>query len=217
MRHPKQQSGRRSQEHRRRLAVEAARLMAEGGIRDFGLAKRKAASRLGLQDDQALLPANHEIEAALREHQRLFAAQSQAQALRQRREAAVEAMRYFADFDPRLVGAVLDGSADAHSAICLHLFADEPEAVARFLHEHRVPAQERSRRLRLDRERSAEFPVWLFSAEGLALDVTVLPPALLRQAPLDRCDDKPMRRASLVAVETLLEREAAAQREPTGT
>lgn len=203
MRHPKQQSGRRSQEHRRRLAVEAARLMAEGGIRDFGLAKRKAASRLGIQDEGAL-PANHEIEAALREHQRLFAAQAQSEALRQRRLAAVEAMRYFAEFEPRLVGAVLDGSADAHSAICLHLFADEPEAVARFLHAHRVPAQERSRRLRLDRERSAEFPVWLFSAEGLALDVTVLPPALLRQAPLDRCEDKPMRRASLAAVEALL-------------
>src|SRR3546814_19953739 len=54
-----------------RPAHEAARLIAEGGIRDFHQAKLKAAERLGILDD-ASLPRNREIEDALREYQRLF-------------------------------------------------------------------------------------------------------------------------------------------------
>src|SRR5690606_6689468 len=61
----------RTRERRHRLAHEAARLMAEGGMRDYHQAKLKAAQRLGILDD-ASLPRNREIEAALREYQRLF-------------------------------------------------------------------------------------------------------------------------------------------------
>lgn len=193
----------RTREHRRRLAVEAARLMSEGGIRDFHLAKRKAAERLGIHDDQAL-PRNSEIEEALREHQRLFLGDSQPELLRQRREAAEQAMDFFAPFAPRLVGAVLEGTADAWSAVCLHLFHDEAEAVARFLAEHAIPFEQRSRQLRLDRTRSIEAPVFVFSAEGTAFDLTVLPHASLRQAPLDRSGERPMQRASLAALRELI-------------
>ena len=61
----------RSENLRRALAQEAARVMIEQGIRDFLFAKRKAAERFGVTDS-AVLPKNTEIEAALREHQRLF-------------------------------------------------------------------------------------------------------------------------------------------------
>ena len=61
----------RAEDLRRALAQEAARLMAEHGIDDYLQAKRKAADRLGV-NDVAVLPKNVEIEAALREHQRLF-------------------------------------------------------------------------------------------------------------------------------------------------
>ena len=62
----------RTRERRQRLAHEAARLMAEGGIRDYHQAKLKAAQRLGIHDD-ASLPRNREIEDALREIARLNA------------------------------------------------------------------------------------------------------------------------------------------------
>lgn len=193
----------RQQRNRLRVAQEAARLMSEHGIRDFHHAKLKAAERLGVHDAQAL-PRNQEIEQALREHQRLFDADSQPQQLKARREAAREAMRFLGRFDPRLVGAVLDGTADAHSAVCLHVFSDDPEAVSLFLREHGVPAELQTRRLRLSREEQADYPVLLFAADGLPFDLTVLPRDALRQAPLDRIDEKPMRRASLAAVEELL-------------
>jgi hypothetical protein len=193
----------RVQRNRVLIAQEAARLMSEHGIRDFHHAKLKAAQRLGIGDTQAL-PRNSEIEQALRTHQRIFHGDRQPQALRVRREAACEAMRFMARFRPRLVGAVLDGTADAHSAVCLHLFSDDPEAVPVFLHEQRIPFQTQTRRLRLTRDISADYPVFLFSADGLPFDLTVLPLDGLRQAPLDRIDERPMQRAALAAVEALL-------------
>lgn len=194
----------RVQRSRLRVAQEAARLMSEHGIRDFHHAKLKAAERLGVLDAQAL-PRNHEIEQALREHQRIFQADSQPQRLRARREAAIEAMRFLAPYQPRLVGAVLEGTADAHSAVCLHVFCDESEAVEHFLRERGVPAETQSRRLRISRTEQVEYPVLLFSADGIPFDLTVLPLDALRQAPLDRIDERPMRRASLSTVETLLD------------
>ena len=193
----------RTRERRHRLAHEAARLMAEGGIRDFHQAKLKAAARLGIHDD-ASLPRNREIEDALREYQRIFLGQGQARALRQRREAAARALEFLAPFEPRLVGPVLDGTADATSAVLLHAYTDDADAVARFLDEHGIPAEPRERQLRLDRERRAELPVWVFGAEDLAFDITVLPLHALRQAPLSSVDERPMRRASLAQLRQLL-------------
>ncbi|MFT4256676.1 MAG: hypothetical protein QM599_06950 [Pseudoxanthomonas sp.] len=199
----------RSRERRQRVAHEAARLMAESGLRDYPLARRKAAARLGI-DDEASLPNPHEIEDALREYQRLFAGDAHAAGLRMRREAALRALEFFAPFAPRLVGPVLDGTADAHSPVQLHLHADDPDAVARFLEEHGIPAQSRSRRLRLDRARNTELPAWTFSAEDLAFDLTVLPHTALHQPPLSRIDDKPMHRASAAQLRRLLADEESA-------
>jgi hypothetical protein len=177
--------------------------MAEGGIRDYHQAKLKAAERLGIFDD-ASLPGNREIEEALREYQRLFLGDSQSSDLRQRREAAMHALEFFGRFEPRLVGPVLDGTADRNSPVALHLHADDAEAVARFLEDQRIPAESRTRRLRLDRERNEDAPVWLFAADGLSFDLTVLRLDQLRQAPLSSVDEKPMKRASLSQLRTLL-------------
>lgn len=206
MHHARQHAETRTRERRHRLAHEAARLMAEGGFRDYHQAKLKAAERLGIHDD-ASLPRNREIEEALREYQRLFVGESQRHAVRTRRDAAARALDFLSDFSPRLAGPVLDGTADSSSPVLLHLHTDDADAVPRFLEEHRIPADARSRHLRLDRERSDDFPVWLFSAEGLTFDLTVLPHDALRQAPLSGVDEKPMKRASLSALQLLLSSE----------
>jgi hypothetical protein len=202
-RHAHEHAQARTRERRHRLAHEAARLMAEGGVRDYHQAKLKAAARLGIQDD-ASLPRNREIEDALREYQRLFVGEAHAAALRLRREAALRALEFFAPFEPRLVGSVLDGTADANAAVALHLYNDDPDAVPRFLDEHDIPAEARARRLRLDPHRELDVPVWLFSAEDLTFDLTVLPLDVLRQAPLSGVDEKPMKRASLAQLRELL-------------
>lgn len=209
MRHARQHAETKTRERRYRLAHEAARLIAESGIRDFHQAKLKAAARLGIHDD-ASLPRNREIEEALREYQRLFQGDSQTGELRRRREAALRALDFFGDFDARLVGPVLEGTADANSPVHLQLYTDDADSVPRFLDEHRIPAEPRSRRVRLDRERALDAPTWLFSAEELTFDLTVLPHAALRQAPLSNIDEKPMRRASAAQLQALLVEEEVA-------
>ena len=201
--HAHQHALTRTRERRHQLAHEAARLMAENGIRDYGLAKRKAAERLGITDD-ASLPRNSEIEDALREYQRLFQADTQPSRLQAQREAALGALEFFAPFAPRLVGPVLDGTADAHSPILLHLYADDALAARTFLLDQGIRAQARSRRVRLDRNRNADCDVWLFEAEGFAFDVTVLPHEALRQAPLSPVNEKPMARAAAAQLRELL-------------
>jgi hypothetical protein len=196
----------RTQRNRLLVAQEAARLMSEHGIRDFHHAKLKAAERLGIVDTQAL-PRNQEIEDALREHQRIFHGDSQPQALRARREAAVEAMRFLRSFDSRLVGAVLEGTADEHSAVCLHVYSDDPEAPGLFLQEQGIPLETQTRRLRWSNTGQSEHTVLLFGADGIPFDITVLPLDALRQAPLDRVDERPMRRATRAMVQELLAEE----------
>ena len=202
-RHAHEHALTRTRERRHRLATEAARLMAEGGIRDYHQAKLKAASRLGIHDD-ASLPRNREIEDALRQYQRLFAGQAHAEGVRVRREAALRAMDFFEVFQPRLVGSVLDGTADANAPVALQLFSDDPDHVPRFLEEHGIPAEARARRLRLDPQRMLDAPVWLFAAEDLSFDLTVLPLQVLRQAPLSGVDERPMQRASATQLGELL-------------
>lgn len=193
----------RSEQLRRRVALEAARLISEHGIRDYQLAKRKAAERLHALDESSL-PKNREIEEALREHQRLFHGEDQPRRLRALREAACGAMRYFVRFEPRLIGAVLDGTADTHSAVCLHLFCDTPESILAMLNDDGIVFEEDSRRLRLDSLHSADFPVLKIRRAGVEFDLTVLPADAIRQAPLDRSGERPLQRAALATVETLL-------------
>ncbi|ATD66966.1 hypothetical protein CNR27_05510 [Luteimonas chenhongjianii] len=209
MHRARQHSDSRNRERRNRLAQEAARLMAEGGIHDIHQAKLKAADRLGIHDEAAL-PRDGEIEVALREYQRLFSGTRQIDALRVRREAAERAMAFLAAFSPRLVGPVLEGTADAHSAVTLHVHTDDPGALVRFIEEHGIPAEGRMRRVRLDRQRTVDVDVWLFAAEDLTFDLTVLPEASLRQAPLSSGDDRPMRRMSHPQLRKLLTQEYGA-------
>ena len=56
---------------RARIAAVAARIMAEDGVDDFALAKRKAARQLGAAETEAL-PANDEVEAELHAYRALY-------------------------------------------------------------------------------------------------------------------------------------------------
>jgi hypothetical protein len=114
------------------IAQGAARLIAEHGIPDWGLAKRKAARQLGLSERETM-PSNDEIEQALRDYHTLFQAEEQAASLRAQRVDALRWMERLAEFQPALVGAVAEGWATQHSEIRLELTAEDPKAVERTL------------------------------------------------------------------------------------
>jgi hypothetical protein len=123
---------------RARIAAAAARLMAEDGIDDFALAKRKGARQLGAADTRSL-PANDEIEAELRAYQSLFQGEEHQRRIRNLRVVALDAMRAFAAFNPYLAGAVLKGTAGRYADIDLQLFTDDHKGVELFLLNRDLP------------------------------------------------------------------------------
>jgi len=196
----------KSDTQRRLIAVEAAKLISAQGIRDYYQAKTKAAQQLGISS-KTQLPSNTEIEQALREHQNLFSSSHQQKTLKELRSGAVEAMRYFERFQPRLVGSVLDGTADEYSAVCLHLFTESIETFRCFLDESNIPYDEQTRLIKLDRHRSDRFPAFLFQAGNTPIDVTILPTINLRQAPLSPIHGKPMNRANLKSLRQIIDQQ----------
>jgi hypothetical protein len=189
---------------RRALAQEAARIMAQHGIHDFLTAKRKAAAALGVTDTSAL-PRNIEIEQALVEYQRLFDPRGHRENLQQQRLAALQAMRSLSQFEPRLVGPVLTGTATEHADIQLHLFADRSENVTLRLMDQGIAHEVTERRVRLDAERIKAYPGLRFEVQNRNVEATVFPLDGIRQAPASPVDGKPMKRADVTELTSLLD------------
>jgi len=194
----------RSDHLRSAVAQEAARLMAEHGIQDYHLAKRKAAERYGVVEG-AFLPKNTEIEAALLSYQRLFGGEQHASSLREQRRVALEAMRMLEKFEPRLVGPVLTGSATEHADIQLHVFSDSPEAVYTHLMDRRFEYEVFERRVRMTMERTVSVPSVRFEMGHDMVEAYVFPRDGIRQAPISPVDGRPMRRASRAELAMLLQ------------
>jgi hypothetical protein len=114
--------------NRARIAALAARLIAEHGLADWSLAKRKAARQLMLPE-RTTLPGDDEIEVALAAHHELFDGDDHAATLRAQREEALVWLRFFAAFEPLLVGGVAAGWATEHSDIRIELVADDSKLV----------------------------------------------------------------------------------------
>ncbi len=117
---------------RRDIASLAARLMAEDGIDDYGLAKRKAARKLRASDSEAL-PTNQEIEDALRAYQSVFHQDELRERLVVLRRSALLLMRQLEQFHPYLTGPALDGTAGRYAGAELEVFADSAKDVEIFL------------------------------------------------------------------------------------
>jgi hypothetical protein len=118
----------RMQRDRIRIAQTAARIIAEHGLTDWALAKRKASRQLMLPDSAAL-PSNDEIEEALGSYHALFGGEAHDACLRLQRTEALAWMKRLAAWDPLLVGGIAAGWATAHSDVRLELVADDSKAV----------------------------------------------------------------------------------------
>jgi hypothetical protein len=119
---------REAQRDRTRIAQTAARLIAEHGLSDWSLAKRKAARQLMLPEGSAL-PSNDDVTQALVDHHALFGGSTHAASLRRQREEGLAWMRRLAAWEPLLVGGVAAGWATEHSDVRVELVADDPKVV----------------------------------------------------------------------------------------
>jgi hypothetical protein len=194
----------------------AARAIAEEGC-DYATAKRRATREvLGDGGARASVPDNALVEAELRRYLRIFAADSHPAELQCLRRTALRLMRRLQQFDPHLVGAVLNGTATMHSPIRLNLYADSAKDVEIFLLNEGVNFDVREggsdapltqELLDLAVRAPAGGPI-----EGnVPVTLAVLDPAALRVAPQGRSRDAELHpversgRASVAMLEQLIE------------
>jgi hypothetical protein len=103
------------------------------------------------------------------------------------------------------VGPVLSGTATAHADIQLHLFADRSENVMLRLMDQGIAHEITERRVRLDSERTKAYPGLRFAVHNQYVEATVFPLDGIRQAPVSPVDGKPMRRADVAELASLLD------------
>ena len=114
---------------RTEVAVTAARLIAEEGC-EYAQAKRRAVQEIfGESARRLTLPDNSEVEHELRRYLKLFGGDAHRALLAALRSVAADTMQTLHDFDPHLIGAVLNGTATEHSDIHLQLFVDSAKDV----------------------------------------------------------------------------------------
>lgn len=192
----------KQQQMRARIAATAARIMAEDGIEDFAMAKRKAARQLGASDTQAL-PNNDEIETELRVYQSLYQGEEQRERVRYLRTQALAAMEQLAEFNPYLTGPVLKGTAGRYADIDLQVFADSGKDLEIFLLNNNIQYQIKELRHysgNLERAVSVLSLDW----QGTPVRVAVYWPGDERRSVRTSPSGKPLERAGLDAVRTLV-------------
>ena len=192
----------RQTDTRARIAAAAARLMAEDGIDDFALAKRKAARQLGAADTQSL-PRNDEIEAELRAYRALYQAEDHPQLIGELRRIALDAMQALEQFSPYLTGPVLKGIAGPYAEIDLQLFPDSAKDVEIFLLDRNIAfSTQEGRRYSGDRSRAVSLIslVW----QGVPLRLAVFDPRDERLALKTSQAGKVIERAGIAEVGAIL-------------
>ncbi len=192
----------KNQHMRARIAAAAARLMAEDGIDDYALAKKKAARQLR-SDSTPALPTNEEVESELRIYQSIYQADEQEDRIRALRERALQVMQALEPYRPYLYGGVLNGTAGRYSAIELQLFTDDSKGVELYLLNRQIPYDTEDRRVG-----SGEhlYPITLLKLEwdGVPVSLAVHPGNDERVAPKAYGHGE-AGRANLSAVRRLLE------------
>ena len=192
----------KQQQMRARIAAAAARLMAEDGMEDFALAKRKAARQLGAEDTQSL-PKNEEIEAELRAYQSLYQGEEQRERIHHLRQCALEAMHLLERFRPYLAGPVLSGTAGRYSEIDLQLFTDEAKAIELFLLSRNIPYDISDER-RFAGDQARAVSVLKVDWQGIALNLAIYTLKEERGVLKATLAGRPIERAGIQAVTQLL-------------
>lgn len=178
------------------IAVEAGRIMAEEGIVDFRIAKLKARERLRLPKD-APLPSNQEVRLACDAHLSLFTPEEQllSRRLSMMKDASA-AMAFFRDFNPKLVVEFLHHPIASETPIELHLEATNPEAIAHFLQQHRIPFEQTENQTRFGPNDTSLVPAFRFEDDQQKYVLLAFSRTLMRKTPKNLAGSGPLARMS---------------------
>lgn len=183
-----------STSNRQLIADEAARLLYEEGYRDYQVAKKKAAIRLGCAVDKASQPSNKEVYKAILLRSQHLVSEKEKDHLFELRKVAIEAMEFLQKYNPMLVGSAIDGTAGLHSPAIIHLFSSTAEEVMFFLEDNKLPFQTDERTFRL-RGQQTNYPLLRFYADDFEIELILFEEGA--PAPVSSITGKAMKRLSL--------------------
>lgn len=188
---------------RARIAAAAARIMAEDGIDDFALAKRKAARQLGAEEGQGL-PGNDEVEAELEAYRALYQADEHPERIAELRRVALSIMQALEQFNPYLTGPVLAGNAGPYAEIELQLFPESAKELEIFFLDRNLAYTTRETR-RYSGGRARDVSVFsLHWGEGFPVKISVFDPRDERVALKTSIAGKITERAGIAEVTALV-------------
>jgi hypothetical protein len=124
---------------RDQIAAVAARFIAEDGLDYAGAKERAVREVIGEARHRHVdcMPDNARVQAAVREHQALFMADTQPLRLAHLRAVARDVMRFLIgagpDLEPFVTGAIVNGTAGEHSDVHLVVFDDNAKDIEIFL------------------------------------------------------------------------------------
>ncbi len=193
---PRHERSRPSNPIRASIASAAARLMAEDGITDYHLAKRKAARQLGLPEHTAF-PDNAEVEAELRAYRSLYQGEEHEEMIAAMRHTGLDLLELLADFHPYLTGSVLEGTAGEHSNIDILLFADSAKEVEIFLLNRGIDVEH------VEPRNDRVEAVLVMETDTADANLVIMPPAMERVA-LKYRDGRARERVRAEALKALL-------------
>jgi len=185
------------------IAAEAARIMSTQSLFNYRTAKQKAAERLGI-DMRTSMPSNAEVESELRAYQEFYGGRQHILLLEKKRKTALRVMRSLEAFCPRLVGPVLEGTANEFARVSLHVFNDPPDAVVIHLLDNGLVFRNEQRKIRWNNGSYRLVQLLVADAEDTEVEMTLFNCKDLRQAPPSPVDGRPQRRAPISEVEDLL-------------
>ncbi len=187
---------------RRTIRYEAARIMAEDGVRDFRKAKDKACTRIGVSADHSV-PTNLEVEDSLEEQLSIFSGEAVLEEHLRYLETAYTIMQWFENDSPRLVGAALTGTITSSRPVELQVFPDTFEEVGALLEARGVWFDLFEKRLRFQREGFRTVTGFEFQFDEVNVELIAYLPGD-PYPPLSRINGKPVKWGSLKKVRRLL-------------
>lgn len=185
---------------RRRIALEAARFLADGVETEYLHAKERAVLSLGLSS-QTRLPSNRKIKDCVglitREE---LGSDEVGRRLQEMRKIALEIMALIEDFDPYLIGSVLTGSISRNSDIDLHAYCDDIESLTNMLEHFGYEGLD----IEFVENRKGHFVHVKWTENNYPIEITVYPWTWRETIFYSSVTGKPMKRIGIAALRKMM-------------
>ena len=175
------------------IAQEAAKMIAEKGIQQFGQAKFKAAENLNAMNN-GCLPSNSDIEKKLIEYYQLFQADVDFDHILYLRKIAFDVMHIFDNYLIYLVGPVANGSASFSSAINFHIASEDESEIIQTLKKNDLTHKPYDRKIKFNEKTIKQVNGIKTIYKNTDIELTIFNHKEIRHAPLSKIDNKPMKR-----------------------